>query len=314
MPRGKSAPRKRPLEDDEPASIQPASLPDDLPELVEKAEIDAVRRRMGSGDAAEILVELSDAVPVRGLARIDLDVDDMRVLNELHTTILKRLDDGRLAGWGGVGDHSGRQRGYGYLPGLRLAESHYKEGSITMREYTGAEAEADACANRNACVMLDETDLPDGLNDALANVTRTLGAALPPEYASILQPAHLVAAQPNLHRGRAYLRPHLDEPLHDGFGIVIVTVAVRGDASILLTSRPWDAACREEYFFGLRQGQAYALASDARNICLHGVLADTPERESLNLRFGLHAASKEGPFSAWEEVERHWPAPAPAAR
>ena len=44
--------------------------------------------------------------------------------------------------------------------------------------------------------------------------------------------AEVVAAQPNLHRGKAYLRPHLDEPLHDGFGVVIVTIAIDGDATI----------------------------------------------------------------------------------
>ena len=56
---------------------------------------------------------------------------------------------------------------------------------------------------------------------------------LPEKYRAVLAPAQLVAATPNLHNGRAYLRPHLDEPLHDGFGIVIVTVAIRGDATIL---------------------------------------------------------------------------------
>ena len=32
-----------------------------------------------------------------------------------------------------------------------------------------------------------------------------------------------------------------------------------------------------------------------------------PARESLNLRFGLHAADAGQPLSAWDEVERHWP-------
>jgi hypothetical protein len=32
-----------------------------------------------------------------------------------------------------------------------------------------------------------------------------------------------------------------------------------------------------------------------------------PSRESLNLRFGLHAADAAQPLSAWDEVERHWP-------
>ena len=51
----------------------------------------------------------------------------------------------------------------------------------------------------------------------------------------------------------------------------------------------------------------YAPNCDVRNTTLLGVLADMPARESLNLRFGLHAADAAQPLSAWDEVERHWP-------
>ena len=74
--------------------------------------------------------------------------------------------------------------------------------------------------------------------------------------------------------------------------------------------RPWAEAAteREECYFPLRQGQAYALSGDARNVCLHGVLAEegSEARESLNLRFGLHERERESEFSAWREVERFW--------
>lgn len=53
-------------------------------------------------------------------------------------------------------------------------------------------------------------------------------------YQAVVSRDNLVAAQPNLHNGSLYLRPHLDEPLHDGFGIVIITVAIHGNADILL--------------------------------------------------------------------------------
>lgn len=54
--------------------------------------------------------------------------------------------------------------------------------------------------------------------------------------------------------------------------------------------------------------EAYALSGDARNVCLHGVLADdaSAARESLNLRFGLHCEAQGEALSAWEEVDRHW--------
>ena len=41
--------------------------------------------------------------------------------------------------------------------------------------------------------------------------------------------------------------------------------------------------------------------------------ADAGARESLNLRFGLHSAERGAPFSAWDEIEQHWPEAAAAA-
>jgi len=126
-------------------------------------------------------------------------------------------------------------------------------------------------------------------------------------------PPRLIVSSPANHH-QAFLRPHLDEPLHDGFGVVIVTLAVSGNATILLQSRPWDVEARRDYHFPLRAGHAYVLCGDVRNLALHGVLSDggSERRESLNLRFGIHASEAGGAFSAWEEVERHWPQPAGA--
>ena len=101
------------------------------------------------------------------------------------------------------------------------------------------------------------------------------------------------------------VQKYLDEPLNDGFGVVIVTLAIRGAAKILLRSASSPA---KERWFRLSSGQGYALSGDARNAWLHGVLAEdgSEERESLNLRFGLHDADPEAEFSAWREVERRW--------
>jgi hypothetical protein len=37
-----------------------------------------------------------------------------------------------------------------------------------------------------------------------------------------------MSLQPNLHNGATHLPPHLDFPLHDGFGVVIVTIQMTG--------------------------------------------------------------------------------------
>ena len=201
MPRSKSEPsRKRALPENE---VPEASS---LQDLVEQAEIDGVRLRMASGDSCELDLE----APVNGLARLDLDADDARAFSQLHAAILAKLEE-RLAGWGGVGDHSGRLRGYGYLPGLKQSEAHHRESVISMREYAGAQAATDAEANRRASVMLDASDIPSGFETALANLTRALTDVLPAKYRHVLCADELVSCQPNLHRGRAYLRPHLDD-------------------------------------------------------------------------------------------------------
>ena len=65
--------------------------------------------------------------------------------------------------------------------------------------------------------------------------------------ASTALPAHAeelalqtLALQPNAHAGNRHLPRHLDWPRHDGFGVVIVTVAVRGAGTVVLESRSGD--------------------------------------------------------------------------
>merc|ERR1711918_71506 len=98
-----------------------------------------------------------------------------------------------------------------------------------------------------------------------------------------------VIYQTNLHNGGQHLKAHLDWPLHEGFGKVIVTVAIKGGATILIIGYDYDATGHQPVWkFRVEEGEAYVLSGSARNRCLHAVLADDGERESLNLRFGLH--------------------------
>ena len=324
MPRAKAQPKR---------ARSPSPPPPTLAAMVESAEIEAVRQRLASGAVAAITPESPG--PSGLVCGFDLPPADFEVLCALHETIKTRAS--RLTGWGGAADDSGRLRGYGYFVGNELSERHHA-ADTTMRESTGEAATADAAANRRASVLLARDECPDGLDATLERLCATLRSALlratgveagadelvapgsdaapaaavaARAAARQLTPDSLVAAQLNLHEGKPYLRPPLDEPLNDGFGVVIATVAVRGSGRILLASRPWDAEARCESWFRLARGQCYALSGDARNVCTHGVLSDEgcERRESLNLRFGLHrsALAPDGPC-ADEEVERHWPA------
>jgi hypothetical protein len=97
--------------------------------------------------------------------------------------------------------------------------------------------------------------------------------------------------QPNCHNGTDHLPLHLDEPGFEGFGVVVVTVAVEGGtAKIVLLDEGGDDETEVEraWSFDLQEGEAYVIAADARNKCLHGVWAEkAPHRKSLNLRFGI---------------------------
>lgn len=317
MPRAKAAPtrnNKRPLEEEDPAALVAQVVAG-----AEAAEIANVRERISSGACA--LHKIGDKWP-SGLVRLGaIASEDLETFTTLHTTICSRLG-ARLTGWGGVGDKSGRLRGYGYVPNSDLAAAHSAEGHV-MKEYEGSStAQDDRAANRLASIQLSPADMPPDFDQALERLLEAIRPQVDERYRAVLFAEKLVAAQPNLHRGKAYLRPHLDEPLHDGFGVVIVTIAIDGDATILVRSArkvadesPPEPAPEtfHECCFPLARGEAYALSGDARNICLHGVLANeaSAARESLNLRFGLHSREVDGELSAWEEVQRHWPAEEP---
>ena len=248
---------------------------------------------------------------IDGLRLLALPRADVAVFQSLHRTIREKLH-GSLTGWGGREDTSGRERGYGYLPGSELAARH-RAASHSMKEYSGAQATADADANRAASVMLDAADLPSDFSGALARLLEALRASLPARFAPVLQPDQLVAAQPNVHGGLRFLPPHLDEPLHDGFGVVIVTVAVAGGGRILLQSRPFDAARRRDYSFQMAEGGAYVLSGDARNTCLHGVIAE-PRASREPAREREHSAERGARERERDEIEQHWPEAAAAAR
>ena len=125
----------------------------------------------------------------------------------------------------------------------------------------------------------------------------------------------------------------MDAPLHEGFGKVIVTIAMCGsgnsvnnssnntnrntNTTILLIGK---ASSEEEeqpvWKFHLNDGEGYILSNNARNICLHAVLVEDDSnndssssnssyycmRESLNLRFGLHTKKE-----AENEIKIHYP-------
>lgn len=132
---------------------------------------------------------------------------------------------------------------------------------------------------------------------------------------------NLAAIQPNIHFKDDFLPVHVDNPRHDGFGIVISTVALWGTADVVLIDEGDAEQTHPEsrsWAFTLRPGQMYVLSGYSRNKCAHGVVVlkegepqsaseDSMERctndgrVSLNFRFGIHS-----PEMAYKLVDQHW--------
>ena len=72
--------------------------------------------------------------------------------------------------------------------------------------------------------------------------------------------SHPFAAQ----AGARHLPCHLDWPRNDGFGVVIVTVAVKCAATVLLRDDGDDGAPPREWRVEVPEGHCYALSGDAR--------------------------------------------------
>lgn len=272
----------------------------------------------------------SDLDVIEGLVKIThIPSDLLQDLTTIHDHI-KAVNRGRMVSWSGVGgEWDGRLRAFGFPTQHTLRKLDASRVRLHAFEKTGADAEEDEEANRTSiCILDDKKDGCSGLGgdensdsgagrylsvdpfdvaNRLCNVINPIQAGIP---LSIANASQIIAFQPNLHNGARFLKPHLDQPLHEGFGKMIVTIAIRGGgATIVLLDKDENGTTEDgdkyqlSWRFHLCEGEAYILTGRARNLCLHGVIADDPSgvRESLNLRFGIHSVA-----DAKEEIFDHW--------
>jgi len=258
--------------------------------------------------------------PIDGIVKIsatNISSELMDDLRTVHNRIKATVKSNDMAPWAGVGGDTTRLRAFGFLGQAALDRLDASSVRLHAVEKVGGDADEDERANRRAICILDADDDDDDKDDDTVpnavRVAKDLCSAINPARAG-LDPStvcadELIAYQTNLHNGAQHLAAHLDWPLHEGFGRVIVTVAIRGSATILLISGSTvgegDDQVQPAFRFHLREGEAYVLSDNARNKTLHAVLADDVggTRESLNLRFGIHTDKE-----AEEQITRHWPA------
>lgn len=346
LPRGeyicdgcKAAPKqkKRPAE---AAAASAPKKPKERPEATkterrDRADLEALveRARPLRFDGAGALLEAGDGEasrPCRGAGRLDLAPDVFEPLQRLHGAVVGALRRGKLLqSWEGKGKDV-RSRGFAFLPAslAKWGRERLERAGLSFHaaEKSGPDAADDERANWKSCFTLLERDVDDAARDALRRLVPLVQAVVDAKYRKFVTLENLVAIQPNLHNGAAHLPPHLDFPLHDGFGVVIVTLQVagppaavalvRGDKHADFESNGAPEARERCWTLRLQTGDAYVLSEDARNFCDHGVLCLPPDgrrsargpaaapesRESLNLRFGLHSQHKGAQLSAYREV------------
>ena len=179
-----------------------------------------------------------------------------------------------------------------------------------MKHYSNNSAVEDEAQNRRSSVCLWDSDVTHPsrarVEEAIHEVAAAVRGGVADRYKQFVTPERLVAVQPNCHNGQDHLPFHIDDPDFEGFGMVIATVAIEGDATIVLQGRQsLGADRRRSWAFELEPGMGYAISGFARNQAVHGVLgAASPDRKSLNMRFGLHDVGGQGEFSCAAELRR----------
>ena len=263
----------------------------------------------------------------QGCGKAVLNAQHWDALRDLSHTIIDTLGAGNLVSWGEGVDIDVKTRGYATLAGGLTEWSsvqHILDAGILLH-HEGADSDPDArkkhldTAEKSFTALTPNATQLTAIHaviDAAQSILLSDKSIKPYERDSLALP-HLVALQPNVHNGDPLLPLHMDQPRHDGFGVVIVTVAIqgRGDVVIVNDGEEGDDGPPQSWAFPLHPGEMYVLAGPARNLCRHGVIEDTKsskkrhpsaadadkDRISLNLRFGIHTAEQ-----AHADIGRWW--------
>jgi hypothetical protein len=276
-------------------SLNHTTHEDDLRQIAAEATVVEFDSRTGRPLNHEHFLPHGTLDPIRGIVKKKLPPELFCKLKKIHEHIQQQVDATHRIPWAGINDGDTKVRAFGFLGQAALHRlDHHSSVRLRAPEKEGQDAEDDEAANRQAICVLDMEDSQldvRGTTDQFVEALDPSAAKLDPHTVSTEE---LIAYQINMHNGARYLPAHLDWPLHEGFGKVIATVAIRGDATVLLIGGDMVVVGGEEvqpaWRFHLEQGECYVLSDGARNRCLHAVVTneDDKARESLNLRFGLH--------------------------
>jgi hypothetical protein len=288
MGRSKPAPKRRRIDDEQAEKEAIQALMNVPQEQVEAAAAEATRSDIEDWPKVSFSdpnFEIPDWVTGLGISH-SLPESHFKALEGLHETI-KAQSSTAWTSWSGSPTDP-RKRAFGFLPdtlGDQETTRSFLDISTPWKPEDGTEERQ---RNNGAAVVLK--DIPAGAREAIDYLCNYFGEKITD---SSLKPylsyTNLIAAQPNLHCGRHLLPTHVDHPLKDGFGVVIITVGMAESGTVFMR----DSTNSKGITMEVCKGQAYMLSDKARDSCAHGILASKngghdSNRESLNLRFSLH--------------------------
>ena len=283
MGRSKPLPKRRRIDEEEAERAAIQALLDAPSEQVEAAAAEATRKSCEAWPSLS-LESTAEKVPdwLKGLGKTKLiPPPHFEALRSLHELIKEQATT--WTSWSGSREDP-RKRAFGFVPDTLGYEEKTRASLDISTPWKDDDDGKEKQRNNRAMVVLEKP--PVGVLDAIEYLCQEFSTDLDDDapLKKYLKYSNLIAAQPNLHCGRKLLPTHVDHPLKDGFGIIIITIAIKGSGTLLLR----DSAAKNGTTMEVAQGHAYMLADKARDACAHGVLATGGERESLNLRFGLH--------------------------
>jgi len=266
-----------------------------------------------------------------GANKFEIPLRHYNTFKDLHRAVVQNIKNGVAPGV--IQDP--KRRMYGFLPGQRknllkagiklqaFGELGEQEHKAILRDYAvdlvlpeNAKKQFTWAQEENNFDHIKKVTASKSTWAALQNVTEQVKTLVAERYRSYTCTSRLVAVQPNLPDGAPHLPLHLDFPRHDGFGVVIVIMALFGDSSKVIIVDDGEEEGEEiSWSFSLRSGEGYVLSGDARNLCRHGVLCDKAaeaanvreafrirsSRKTLILRYGLHSEE-----FASSEITKYW--------
>ena len=220
-----------------------------------------------------------------GCGKRQLAADHVEALRTLYQMIVDKLGRLNMVSWGEGLEIDKKTRGYAMLEdSQKWSNVHQLVQAGILLHHEDGENDPDPVVRQEAQLKHENTKTkaftsihlsPEQLTaiNAVVSFAQDIVSGWPSDEIkdyerTCITLSDLVAIQPNVHNNDPLLPLHLDQPRHDGFGIVIVTVGIQGSGDIVLDDQgDEDISPQRSWTFPLQSGEMYVLCGPSRNLC-----------------------------------------------